>query len=236
MQPSKPIILITEDEPKVLGSLATGFREFGFHVLPALTGEEGLVLLLETKPDVIILDLNLPGRDGLEILNTIRRHDSAIPVLILSARDTVEDRVSGLETGADDYLTKPFAFSELLARIKALLRREIGKPKPEVDYKLNDLELHIITRKAFRGERDLNLTPKEFELLALLLRNRDQPVSRKILIQELWKVDRATSLNNVIDVHIMRLRKKIDAPGESKLIHTIRGLGFMITDNPDFEN
>jgi len=231
MSSTKTRILIIEDEPKVLESICESLRENGFEVYPASTGEAGLIALLEKKPDIMILDLNLPGRDGMEILQTVRQHNKAIHVLILSARDTIEDRVSGLNAGADDYLIKPFALSELIARLGALLRRE--SPAPVTVLQADDLKLDTIRRQAWRRDRKLNLTPREYELLELLLRNIDQPVARKTIARDVWKVERATSLDNVIDVHMMRLRKKVDLPEEPKLIHTVRGMGFMISCDPD---
>lgn len=227
----KQHILIIEDEPKVAESLQLGFVEAGYDVAVANSGEEGLTLLLEQTPDALVLDLNLPGRNGIEILTTLRKHHQQLPVLILSARDTIEDRVDGLETGADDYLVKPFAFPELLARIRVLLRRD--QKKSTIEYNVDNLHVDVLSRKAQRADKSLNLTPREFEILELLLRNADRPVSRQTIARDVWRVERATSLDNVIDVHVMRLRKKIDNEVNTKLIHTIRGLGFMLSLDPD---
>ena len=224
-------ILVIEDEPKVADTLRLGLMETGYSVDLAYTGEEGLTLLLNRIPDAVILDLNLPGRDGIEILSMLRMHHENLPVLILSARDTVQDRVQGLDTGADDYLVKPFAFPELLARLRVMLRRE--QQKTRLEYQIADLNVDIVARKAKRAGISLNLTPREFEILELLLRNEGRPVSRQTIARDVWRVELATPLDNVIDVHVMRLRQKLDAAFETKLIHTIRGLGFMLSDNPD---
>ncbi len=223
-------VLVIEDEPKVARSLEQGLQEAGYSVDLATSGEQGLRRYSEHSPDIIILDLNLPGRDGIEILGSLREHNSSFPVIILSARDTVDDRVQGLDTGADDYLVKPFAFAELLARIRVLLRREQSRPEAFV---VADLELDSNLRKASRSGKRLNLTPKEYGILELLLRNIDRPVSRQTLARDIWQVQRATPLDNVIDVHVMRLRKKVDSDFEQKLIHTIRGIGFMLSASPE---
>ncbi len=223
-----PRILIIEDEPKVAESLQLGLREVGFEVEWATTGEEGLTCLLENMPDAVVLDLNLPGRDGLDILATLRKHHEQLPVLILSARDAIDDRVSGLERGADDYMIKPFAFTELVARLKVMLRRE--NQSSVLAFELAGLSIDIVSRQVRRDSKSINLTPREFEILELFFRNIKHPVSRKTIARDVWKVERATSLDNVIDVHIMRLRKKIDEEFDVKLIQTIRGLGFMLSD------
>ena len=222
-------ILIVEDETKVAQALKEGLEREGFEVTVARTGEEGYYLLDARSFDLVVLDLMLPGRSGLEILGTLRTRDRGIPVLILTARDTVQDRVVGLDAGADDYLVKPFAFPELAARIRALLRR--GRAEPVSRLRVSDLELDVSARRVTRGGRGLELTAREFELLEYLLRNRGRVVSREMLAREVWKeTDRATPLDNVIDVHIARLRRKIDDAFESKLIQTVRGVGFIVKD------
>ena len=179
--------------------------------------------------DLVVLDLMLPGRSGLEILQTLRQRHIDTPVLILTARDGVDDRVLGLDLGADDYLVKPFALPELLARIRALLRR--GRPSEVLRLKIADLELDLVTRRAIRGERLLELTAREFELLEYLLRHQGHLVSREMLAREVWKEPRrATPLDNVIDVQITRLRKKVDGDGSPRLIHTVRGVGFVLRE------
>ncbi len=207
----------------------SAYQREGFEVTVARTGEEGYYLLDARSFDLVVLDLMLPGRSGLEILGTLRTRDRGIPVLILTARDTVQDRVVGLDAGADDYLVKPFAFPELAARIRALLRR--GRAEPVSRLRVSDLELDVSARRVTRGGRGLELTAREFELLEYLLRNRGRVVSREMLAREVWKeTDRATPLDNVIDVHIARLRRKIDDAFESKLIQTVRGVGFIVKD------
>jgi len=194
----------------------------------AHTGEDGFFLLNSKQYDLLLLDLMLPGRDGIEILKTIRNKKLNIPVLILTARDTVEDRVLGLDSGADDYLIKPFAFPELLARIRALLKR--GRKKQIVLLQCADLEIDLVKRKVKRGEMAINLTLREFDLLEYLLSNKNQIVSREMLAADVWKeTNRATPIDNLIDVHIARLRKKIDEPFTIKLLHTVRGVGFILS-------
>ena len=222
-------ILIVENEAKVAQALKEGLAREGYGVTVARTGEEGYYLLDARRFDLVVLDLMLPGRSGLEILGTLRSRDRSIPVLILTARDTVADRVVGLDAGADDYLVKPFAFPELAARIRALLRR--GRAEPASSLRVSDLELDVFAHSVTRGGRDLELTAREFELLEYLLRNRGRVVSREMLARDVWKeTDRATPLDNVIDVHIARLRRKIDDEFESKLIHTVRGVGFIVKE------
>lgn len=226
-----PHILVVEDEIKVAETLRRGLQENGYEVTLAPSGEDGLVLLLESDIDALILDLNLPARDGLDVLKTVRQHFSVLPVLILSARDTVDDRVVGLDRGADDYLVKPFAFPELLARLRVLLRRE--HKQGNLHCAVGDLVVDIVAREVSRAGNSIALTTREFEILELLLRNQDQPVSRQTIARDIWNVNRATPLDNVIDVHLTRLRKKIDGNREDKLIHTIRGLGYVLTDKQD---
>ena len=222
-------ILIVEDETKVAQALKEGLEREGYEVTLSATGEEGYYLLDARTFDLVVLDLMLPGRSGLEILATLRTRDHGIPVLVLTARDTIQDRVAGLDTGADDYLVKPFAFPELAARIRALLRR--GRSEPLSRLRILDLEMDAATRRVTRGGQDLELTAREFELLEYLLRNHGRVVSREMLARDVWKeTDRATPLDNVIDVHIARLRRKIDDAFESKLIHTVRGVGFIIKE------
>jgi DNA-binding response OmpR family regulator len=193
----------------------------------ASTGEEGFYLLNSEEFDLVILDLMLPGRDGLDILKTIRKTGKHTPVLILTARDTIEDRVLGLEAGADDYLIKPFAFPELLARIRALLRRNVSTAATEL--KIADLKMDLIAHRASRAGRPLELTAREFSLLEYLLRNQGQVVSREMLTRDVWKeTGRATPLDNVIDVHVARLRRKLDDPFPVKLLRTVRGVGFVL--------
>lgn len=221
-------ILIIEDEIKVATALKHGLESEGFTADAAYNGENGFFMLNEQRYDLVILDLMLPGRDGLAILDAIRKKDLAIPVLILTARDTVEDRVQGLNCGADDYLVKPFAFPELLARIRAMLRRS-SLTDGSKTLTLANLKLDRITRAVSRNGRLLNLTAREFELLEYLLLHQGAIVSREMLCRDVWReTQRATPLDNVIDVHIAHLRKKIDEQFEPKLLHTIRGVGFRL--------
>jgi len=223
-----PHILIIEDEQKVAETLQRGLQEAGYQVTLSNNGEDGMVRLLELEINAMILDLNLPGRDGLDILKTLRLHYPELPVLILSARDSIDDRVTGLDRGADDYLVKPFAFPELLARLRVLLRRE--QKQNNFQFVVADLVVDIVAREVSRGDDTITLTTREFEILELLLRHQDQPVSRQTIARDIWSVNRATPLDNVIDVHLARLRKKIDGNRADKLIHTIRGLGYVLSD------
>jgi two-component system, OmpR family, copper resistance phosphate regulon response regulator CusR len=222
-------ILVVEDEAKVARALKEGLEGEHYDVVVARTGEEGFFRANAELFDLVVLDLMLPGRDGIEVLTTLRKRGVQTPVLILTAKDAVEDRVLGLDSGADDYLVKPFAFPELLARIRALLRR--GRIDQVLRFKAGDLELDVMTRKITRGDQVLELTAREFELLAYLLRHHNQLVSREMLAREVWKEpSRATPLDNVIDVHITRLRKKVDQDFPTKLIHTVRGVGFVLRE------
>src|SRR5258706_2429605 len=220
-------ILVVEDESKVARALCEGLERQGHEVVIAPNGEEGFFLVNAEEFDLVILDLMLPGRDGLQVLSTLRKRGLETPVLILTARDAIEDRVEGLDKGADGYLVKPFAFPELLARVRALLRRTEQGPQ----LKLADLEMDVMTRKAKRRGQYLELTARELELLEYLLRHKEQVVSREMLVRHGWKDrDRATPLDNVMDVHINRLRCKVDEPFDRKLIHTVRGLGFVLRE------
>ncbi len=220
-------ILVIEDELKVAEALKKGLEAENYTVTVAHTGEDGFFQLNTGVFDMVLLDLMLPGRDGIEILTTLRKRGIETPVLILTARDAVEDRVLGLDSGADDYLVKPFAFPELLARIRLILRR--GKKEQALVLVLADLELDFMSRKVTRGGGQIELTTREFELLEYLLRNQGRIVSREMLSHDVWHVkERSTPLDNVIDVHIARLRRKVDGPYDIKLIKTVRGLGFMM--------
>jgi DNA-binding response OmpR family regulator len=222
-------ILVVEDERKVAQALREGLEAESFEVTLAKTGEEGFFLVNEQSFDLVVLDLGLPGRDGLEVLETLRKRGLQTPVLILSARDSLNDRVAGLDRGADDYLVKPFAVSELLARIRALLRR--GRTDQVSRHKYEDLEIDLLTRRVTRGLVQLELTVREYELLDYLARHQGHVVSREMLARDVWKeTGRATPLDNVIDVHIARLRRKLDDPFENKLLHTVRGVGFILGD------
>src|SRR5262249_21899822 len=229
LSPLSMRILVVEDEAKVARALKEGLEGEHYDVVVAKTGEEGFFRANAELFDLIVLDLMLPGRDGIEVLATLRKRGVQTPVLILTAKDAVEDRVLGLDSGADDYLVKPFALPELLARIRALLRR--GRIDQVLRFKAGDLEMDLVTRKVTRGNQVLDLTSREFELLEYLLRHQNQLVSREMLTREVWKEpSRATPLDNVIDVHIARLRKKVDQDFPIKLIHTVRGVGFVLRE------
>ena len=222
-------ILIVEDERKIAHVLASALDAEHYDVAVAPTGHEGFARVNAEVFDLVVLDLMLPGRSGLEILQALRKRCIETPVLILTARDGVDDRVLGLDLGADDYLVKPFALPELLARVRALLRR--GRATDVLRLKAADLELDLVGRRANRGDRLLDLTTREFELLEYLLRHQGHLVSREMLAREVWKEPRrATPLDNVIDVQIARLRRKVDAEGASRLIHTVRGVGFVLRE------
>jgi DNA-binding response OmpR family regulator len=222
-------ILVVEDEQKVAKALGEGLEGEGYDVVVESTGEGAFFRGTTEVFDVILLDLGLPGRDGLQILTAFRARGLRTPGLVLTARDTPEDRVVGLDTGADDYLVKPFAFAELLARIRALLRR--GLASDSLRLKVNDLEMDLVSRKITRGGREVELTVREYELLQYLMRRQGQVVPRDTLARDVWKeTARSLTLNNVIDVHIARLRRKIDLDQPARLIHTIRGVGFMLRE------
>lgn len=220
-------ILVVEDERKIAEALQRGLEAEGYQVTTAPNGEDGYFCLTTEEYDLMLLDLMLPGRDGMEILRSIRKKGILTPILLLTGRDTVEDRVLGLDSGADDYLVKPFAFPELLARIRLLLRR--GQQETQHLLRLADLEIDLLTHRVSRSEQIVELTAKEFELLVYLLRHLGHVVSREMLAQDVWLTrDRSTPLDNVIDVNIARLRRKVDGPFEQKLIRTIRGVGFCL--------
>jgi len=226
-------ILVIEDEQKLGHALREGLQAEQYEVALAHTGEEGFYLAQTETFDLLVLDVMLPGRNGFEILTTLRQHGFKTPVLMLTARDAIEDRVRGLDTGADDYLVKPFAFPELLARVRALCRRGIV-PDPSPKLRVADLEVDVVGRTVTRGGEALDLTAREFELLEYLLRHQSHVVSREMLTRDVWKeAGRHSPLDNVIDVHVARLRRKIDDQFEQKLVHTVRGVGFVVRGGPD---
>ena len=217
-------ILLIEDETRIADFIARGLEESGYHVDAADAGQAGLAKLAEVAYDLVILDLMLPDLDGLVVLEKIRNRKATQPVLILSARTSLDDRVKGLELGADDYLVKPFAFVELLARVRALLRR--GQALPERLH-TGDLMMDCIRRKVNRGGVNIELAPKEFSILEYLLRNKGRALSRTMIVEHVWEMD-YTGLTNIVDVYIRHLRSKIDDPWPAKLIQTVRGVGYMI--------
>jgi heavy metal response regulator len=217
-------ILVVEDEKRIADFLGRGLQGAGYAVDVAQDGATALQFTHDTDYDLVILDLMLPDMDGLKVLERIRSRRAGPPVLILSARGAVDDRVKGLETGADDYLTKPFAFVELLARVRALLRR--GQPAPE-KLQVADLALDCARRKVIRGAESIELAPKEFGILEYMMRNKGRPLSRTMIVEHVWDMD-YDGLTNIVDVYIRHLRSKIDDRFPQKLIHTVRGIGYMI--------
>ena len=220
-------ILVVEDEEKIARAIAAALNAEHCEVVIALNGEDGFFRAGADVFDLVVLDWMLPGRSGLEVLTVLRRRGFTTPVLLLTARDAVEDRVAGLDCGADDYLVKPFAMAELLARVRALLRR--GRTDQVLRLKEGDLEMDLVTRRVTRGARQIVLTAKEAELLEYLLRHAGRPVSREMLAREVWReTARATPLDNVIDVHMTRLRRKVDQT-PPRLLHTLRGVGYQLS-------
>lgn len=218
-------LLVVEDEKKVASFIKKGLEEEGFAVDLASDGKAAFGMALDGVHDLIILDMNLPGMDGLSVLQRLRNQKVATPVLLLTVRATIEDKVLGLDSGADDYLTKPFAFQELVARIKALLRRrgEAGQAVLQV----SDLRLDASRRVVFRGDEKIDLTPKEFGLLDYFMRNPGRVLTRTMIAEHVWDYDFDTT-TNVIDVYVNYLRNKIDAHREKRLIQTVRGVGYML--------
>ncbi len=217
-------ILVVEDEKRIADFLTRGLQGAGYAVDSAADGQTALNLAGATDYDLVILDLMLPDLDGLKVLERIRARKSGPPVLILSARGAVDDRVKGLETGADDYLTKPFAFVELLARVRALLRR--GQPAPE-RLQVAELVVDVMRRKVTRDGETIELAPKEFGILEYMMRNKGRPLSRTMIVEHVWDMD-YDGLTNIVDVYIRHLRSKIDDRYQQKLIQTVRGIGYMI--------
>ena len=220
-------VLVVEDEGKTAAYLRKGLAEHGFVVDVCGQGADGLQHAQDIRYDLIILDVMLPEKDGWSVLAELRKAGNQTPVLYLTARDAVQDRVKGLELGADDYLVKPFAFSELLARIRTILRR--GQTRQADMLTVGDLEIDLLKHRATRGGQRLDLTPKEFLLLALLVRRQGEVLSRTLIAEQVWDMN-FDSNTNVIDVHLRRLRAKVDDPFEKKLIHTVRGVGYVLED------
>jgi heavy metal response regulator len=221
-------VLVVEDEKKVASFIQRGLEAEHYTVDLAYDGEDGLTQLFDGDYDLLILDVMLPKRDGLSMLREVRKRGVQTPVLLLTARDTLADKVAGLDLGADDYLTKPFAFEELLARVRALLRR--GAPTQPLTLTLADLSLDPMTHQVTRAGKKIDLTAKEFSLLEFFLRNPGRVLSRALIAQHVWGVDFDT-FTNVIDVYVKYLRKKIDSDFEPKLIHTVRGAGYVMRES-----
>src|SRR5665213_1371163 len=217
-------ILVVEDERRIADFLSRGLQGAGYAIDLAPDGATAIHFTHDTDYDLVILDLMLPDMDGRKVLERIRGRQNGPPVLILSARGQVDDRVKGLETGADDYLTKPFAFVELLARVRALLRR--GQPSPE-KLQVSDLILDCARRRVVRGSEAIELAPKEFGILEYMMRNKGRPLSRTMIVEHVWDMD-YDGLTNIVDVYIRHLRSKIDDRYPQKLIHTVRGIGYKI--------
>lgn len=222
-----PLILVADDDPKLLKMLRRTLSYEGFDVITATDGQMALKMVYETRPDLLVLDWLMPEMDGIGVVQALREDKHPIPILMLTARDAVEHRVTGLEQGADDYLIKPFAPSELVARINALLRRV--KPETEATLTYADLVLDSVSREARRGNRRLNLTPTEFELLRFLMRHAGQVLTRNQIINHVWGIDFSGD-DNVLEVYIGYLRKKTEGEGEPRLIHTVRGIGYVLRE------
>jgi DNA-binding response OmpR family regulator len=226
-----PQVLVVEDEPKVAQTVCSSLRQNGFQTLRCSSGEQALRHLDVDHIDLVVLDLGLPDMDGMDVLRRIRSESPTLPVLILTARDAVKDKIAGLDSGADDYLVKPFSLSELLARIRALTRRVEQARQNRIT--CGDLELDMTARAASRTGQVLNLSPREFDLLVYLVERQGQVITRSMLARDVWKyASRATPIDNVIDVQMSRLRDKVDKPFETALIRTVRGVGFSIGAPP----
>ena len=225
-------ILVVEDEPKISDAIATGLRAAGYEVVTAPSSEDAFFLLHSLLPGMVILDLGLPGRSGLELLQQMRSMNIQIPVLILTSNTSLEDRVTALDSGADDFLLKPFSLPELCARVRAISRRGQLEPVAASVLRLHDLEVNLDTRAAWRAAVKLELTMREFDVLLYLLQNRGRTVSREMLAKDVWhETSRFTPIKNVIDVQMARLRRKLDDPFQQKLLRTVRGVGFILGES-----
>jgi heavy metal response regulator len=221
-------ILVVEDEKKVAGFIKRGLEEEGYTVEVAYDGDEGLKMGSDGSHDLILMDLMLPQKDGLEVIRELREKDIRTPVLCLTAKDKVDDIVSGLDSGSDDYLTKPFAFAELLARVRALIRR--GNTERGAEITFADLRLDPVAHKVWRGTQEIDLTTKEYALLEYMMRNPNQTLTRSMIAEHVWDYT-FDSFTNIIDVYVNYLRKKIDKDFDTKLIHTVRGVGYVLKED-----
>lgn len=219
-------ILVVEDGPDVLNVLERTLSDNGYIVLTATDGEAGLAAALDQQPDLVILDIGLPKRDGYEVARELRSRAFLAPLLMLTARDTISDKVEGLDAGADDYLAKPFSYDELLARVRALLRRSALRADQAM-LKIGDLVIDPFSRDVRRGSREISLTQKEYALLEYLARHAGRPVTREQISQQVWKQD-FDPTTNIVDVYINYLRKKVDVEGEPSVVQTVRGVGYML--------
>jgi len=230
---AKPRILVVEDDRAVRDSLRRSLEFNGYHVDTAMDGAEALAGISQLRPDAIVMDVMMPRLDGIETTRALRSVGNTVPILVLTARDAVGDRVEGLDAGADDYLSKPFALDELLARIRALLRRtavaDEGEPDERLEYA--DLSMDLATREVIRGGRRIELTRTEFTLLELFLRRPRRVLERSFILEEVWGFDFPTTANS-LEVYVGYLRRKTEAEGEPRLIHTVRGVGYVLRDNP----
>lgn len=229
MKEQKSKILIIEDEKKISALIRKGLEEEKYSVEDAFDGEKGEQLAQRQRFDLIILDIMLPKKDGIQVLGALRSSNNETPVLMLTAKGTVEERVKGLDTGADDYLVKPFAITELLARVRSLLRRKKGAEKSATTLTIADLVLDLVSRKVVRGEKMIELTSKEFSLLEYFIRNKNKTLNRSTITEHIWNYNFDTG-TNIIDVYINHLRTKIDGGFTKKLLHTIRGVGYVMKD------
>jgi heavy metal response regulator len=229
MKEPKAKILIIEDEKKISALIRKGLEEEKYSVEDAFDGEKGEQLAMKQRFDLIILDIMLPKKDGIQVLTSLRGLNIETPVLMLTAKGTVEDRVKGLDTGADDYLVKPFAITELLARVRSLLRRKKGAEKSATTLTIADLTVDLVSRKVIRDGKMIDLTTKEFSLLEFFIRNKNKTLNRSTITEHIWNYNFDTG-TNIIDVYINHLRTKIDGEFEKKLLHTIRGVGYVMKD------
>jgi DNA-binding response OmpR family regulator len=223
-------VLLVEDDPRISSFVAKGLEEEGFSVAHTSEGETGLHLLLTESFDAAIVDVMLPRLDGLELIKRVRHEKKLTPILVLSAKDAVDDRIKGLEMGCDDYMVKPFAFSELVARLHALIRRSQSIAEPNT-LSVGDLNLDMARRKVFREEKEIDLQPREFMLLEYLLRNAGRVVSKTMIMENVWEYN-FDPQTNVVEARMCRLRDKIDRPFEDTLIHTVRGVGYVLEERP----